>query len=131
MKLGEENRRIREVGTPPKPTNRQYKSIAEANDGQRVGLSEDEASIVSQPTKAPGCGACRTRESKIWWKAPKGLATSILCDTCGTNWRKYADLNVRPMREESVPKAKEKREGTPLAGPSAKRVKVCEPLFSS
>lgn len=65
----------------------------------------------------------------MWWKAPKGLSTSILCDACGTNWRKYADLNlVRQSREESLPSTKsrtnEKREGTPLSGPSSKRAKV-------
>jgi hypothetical protein len=97
-------------------------------------VDDDDGSIDLRPTKAnPACGACRTRESKVWWKAPKGLATNILCDNCGLNWRKYADLNVRPMREESMPSAKikaiEKREGTPLGGP-AKRAKVTKPRGS-
>lgn len=105
---------------------KQYGSAEEAGGGQHVGYSDDEGSVVLQSTKTPVCAACRTRESKIWWKAPKGLQTNVLCDTCGTNWRKYADLSVRPWREESLPKTKaiEKREGTPLAGPSAKRAKV-------
>lgn len=129
-KVGEENLRIIELGAPPKPISRQYLTPEEANDGQRVGLSEDEGSVVSQSSKSPSCGACRTRESKTWWKAPKGLATNILCDSCGTSWRKYADLNVRPVREESLPLGKvrpttEKREGTPLSGPSVKRARVC------
>lgn len=126
MKLGEENRKLRSKGPTPKPVRLQYKSLAEANIGQHVGHSDDDSSIIAQPSKTPSCGACRTRESKTWWKAPKGLPTNILCDTCGTNWRKYADLNVRPLREESVPttKAREKREGTPLAGPSNKRPRV-------
>ena len=89
---------------------------------------DDDGSIDHRPTKVnPACGACRTRESKVWWKAPKGLSTNILCDNCGLNWRKYADLNVRPVRDESVfnkIKAIEKREGTPLGGPAAKRAKV-------
>lgn len=117
---------------PVKPPGRQYKSVAEAIIGQRVGLADDEGSIISHPSKTATCGACRTRDSRTWWKAPKGLSTSILCDTCGTNWRKYADLNVRPIREESLPataakKVAEKREGTPLAGPVAKRARVCVP----
>ncbi|KAJ7251318.1 hypothetical protein C8J57DRAFT_1352791, partial [Mycena rebaudengoi] len=47
-----------------------------------------------------------------------------------TNWRKYADLNMRPVREESLPattklpKTVEKREGTPLAGPVSRRAKA-------
>ncbi|KAG6336457.1 hypothetical protein ID866_2628 [Astraeus odoratus] len=91
-------------------------------------LSDDEGSIMRElPKGHNSCGACRTRESETWWRAPKGLATEILCDSCGTNWRKYADLSVRPLREDAPPsgkKAGEKREGTPLNGPNAKRVKV-------
>jgi hypothetical protein len=132
-KLGEENKYRRLKGTPTKPASRQYKSREEANDGQRVGHNDDNSSIIAQPSKTPNCGACRTRDSKTWWKAPKGLPTNILCDICGTNWRKYADLNVRPVREESLPtsKVREKREGTPLAGPSSKRARVSDQIISS
>ncbi|EAU90390.2 ZNF1 [Coprinopsis cinerea okayama7 len=130
-KLKEENKRLKTSGPPAKPIHRQYRSAAERSDGQRVGLGDDEGSIVAQPSKSPSCGACRTRESPQWWKAPKGLPTNILCETCGTNWRKYADLNVRPIREESLPTSKaktsEKREGTPPAGPSAKRARSTPP----
>ncbi|KDR80821.1 hypothetical protein GALMADRAFT_60740 [Galerina marginata CBS 339.88] len=129
MKLGEENRRRKTAGPPPKPIRLQYKSQAEANGGQHVGHPDDDSSIIAQPSKTPSCGACRTRESKTWWKAPKGLPTNILCDNCGTNWRKYADLNVRPVREESVPttKTREKREGTPLSAPPTKRARSTPP----
>ncbi|THH17442.1 hypothetical protein EW146_g3363 [Bondarzewia mesenterica] len=121
-KLGEENEHIRyaKVNGEPLPVPAPEPSGID---------SDEEGSIVKQPTKAnASCGACRTRESKIWWKAPKGLPTNVLCDNCGLSWRKYADLNhVRPMREESVAaknKAAEKREGTPLNGPTAKRAKM-------
>lgn len=91
-------------------------------------FDDDEGSIIRGiPRHNGSCGACRTRESENWWRAPKGLATDILCDTCGTNWRKYADLNVRPVREDALPLSKkgpEKREGTPLTGPSSKRLRV-------
>lgn len=127
-KLGEENRRFKKHGPTPKPVNRQYISVAEREGGLHVGLHDDEGSIVAQPSKSPSCGACRTRDSKVWWKAPKGLPSNVLCEQCGSNWRRYADLNVRPLRDDSVPstksKAIEKREGTPLAGPSVKRPRV-------
>lgn len=93
-------------------------------------MSDDEGSVVGELTKTNNCGACRTRESETWWKAPKGLATNVLCDNCGISWRKYADLNIRPLREDpSVAKPKssaEKREGTPLAQTTAKRPRVRE-----
>ncbi|KAF8202404.1 PHD-zinc-finger like domain-containing protein [Pholiota molesta] len=110
------NAPTKEAGPPPAPIRAQYKSLAEASSGQHVGHSDDEASIIAQPSKTPSCGACRTRESKTWWKAPK---------VCGSN--------VRPLREESVPTAKirEKREGTPLAGPSTKRPRTSTSVQST
>ena len=112
---------------------RERAAVVKENEGEEpiidVPMSDDEGSIIRGPSKANvGCGACRTRESDTWWRAPKGLATDILCETCGTNWRKYADLNVRPLREEIVPPGKrgaDKREGTPLSAPNTKRLRVC------
>ncbi|KAJ2990429.1 hypothetical protein NUW54_g8472 [Trametes sanguinea] len=93
---------------------------------ERPPPDDDDSSIVMEPPRNVICGACRTRESEVWWKAPKGLPSGVLCDNCGLSWRKYADLNVRPIREETVTKAKvgEKREGTPLNGNQAKRAKT-------
>ncbi|KAI0071159.1 hypothetical protein K474DRAFT_1712701 [Panus rudis PR-1116 ss-1] len=125
-KLGEENKRIKEARAsgrevPDRPPS-------------RAG-SEDDSSIVTEPSKGNNsCGACRTRESEVWWKAPKGLVTNVLCDNCGISWRKYADLNVRPFREEPVTtkgKGADKREGTPLNGPSAKRTKTSASVRST
>ena len=120
MKLGEENRRIKAarqsgLSMPERPPSR-----AEASD-------DDEGSVIKDVSKAhPSCGACRTRESDMWWKAPKGLPTNVLCDNCGLSWRKYADLNVRPFREETISKTKpgDKREGAPLNGNNSKRARV-------
>ncbi|KAM5536579.1 hypothetical protein V8D89_009674 [Ganoderma adspersum] len=120
-KLGEENVRIRAA--------RARGQDEKADTVMReVTPDDDEGSIVTELKKNHNsCGACRTRESEAWWKAPKGLPTNVLCDSCGLSWRKYADLNVRPLREEIIAnsKAKEnKREGTPLSAPSAKRAKT-------
>ena len=149
-KLGEENESIREArkrGIDPKA----------APATREATPDDDEGSIVVETGRRghPSCGACRTRESEAWWKAPKGLASALLCDNCGPSWRKYADLTVRPVRDDppaqpSQPKAKgsnaaagtsasavagtsagavaaagDKREGTPLTAPAAKRAKVC------
>ncbi|KAI0042738.1 hypothetical protein FA95DRAFT_1590696 [Auriscalpium vulgare] len=120
-KLGEENERRRQRGPSYKP---------ETNQVSQIDIdSDEEGSVVKVSTKSnSSCGACRSRESKTWWKAPKGLASNVLCDSCGPSWRKYADLNhLRPMREETVAaKAKtgDKREGTPLAAAANKRIKT-------
>ena len=135
LHLQEENRRILEArklgqkSLPPssKQTIRQSSTPA----------SEEEKSVVNVKLEGRGiaafstCAACRTRHSNTWWKAPKGLSTAVLCDDCGVHWRKYGDLNLKPPKEDNIPSTKqripttEKREGTPLAGPTAKRMKAC------
>lgn len=124
--MGEENARI-------KAARLSGKEIVPLASRAVSPLSPDEGSIVKQLTKGnSSCGACRTRESETWWKAPKGLITNVLCDNCGIGWRKYADLNVRPVREETLAKSKpgDKREGTPLNGPITKRAKVGDVINS-
>ncbi|KAH9930212.1 uncharacterized protein B0H18DRAFT_993754 [Fomitopsis serialis] len=125
MKLGEENARIRAArlsgrADPPETPS-------------RAPSPDEEGSILKELTRGNNsCGCCRTRESDVWWKAPKGLPTNVLCDNCGVSWRKYADLNVRPIREELIDKNKPaKREGTPLSGPLVKRAKTASSVHST
>ncbi|KAH8110725.1 hypothetical protein DFH11DRAFT_1618256 [Phellopilus nigrolimitatus] len=158
-RLREENARLREPDAYKKakiprsgaasPAARASSSMSDAEDASTVDVPTHSHSARSSNY----CAACRTRESHVWWKAPKGLATSILCDSCGINWRKYADLNARPTtREETALNAAaaaavgpgangapasasaggktrgaDKREGTPLTAPGAKRAKVAGP----
>lgn len=123
-KLQEENQRIRELRAAHKEEVEEDVPTPQSV----MSPSDDEGSIVRELVKGQSsCGACRTRESEAWWRAPKGLPTDILCDACGTNWRKYADLSVRPLREDTLlpgKKVAEKREGTPMNGPSVKRLKT-------
>ncbi|KAJ3875005.1 hypothetical protein F5051DRAFT_334667 [Lentinula edodes] len=155
-KLGEENERIRTYGSFPTliPTAQLSAEPGGLHRSQTIGLDDDESSIIVPPSKVPSCGACRTRDSKIWWKAPKGLQSNVLCDGCGVNYRKYADLNMRPTRDESTPapvvpsslgqgsstrgrpsgsssSSAEKREGTPLMGPASKRSKAASSIPST
>ncbi|KAL5536689.1 SNT2 [Sanghuangporus sanghuang] len=148
-RLREENARLREPNAYNKA---KIPRSGAASPATRSNVSDDDQSIVDLPQSSQTgprnsnyCAACRTRESRVWWKAPKGLATSILCDNCGVNWRKYADLNARPTTREDTAmstgtsasasvsvagptgaktRGAEKREGTPLTAPTAKRVKV-------
>jgi hypothetical protein len=136
-RLREENERLRD------PTAYSSHKILRSDDDSPANShsDEEESSIVDVPTSAARsttyCAACRTRESRQWWKAPKGLASAILCDSCGLNWRKYADLSARPTTREETSivngtssavgaktRSGEKREGTPLTAPTAKRARV-------
>lgn len=103
---------------------------------KRVSESDDESSVIAKPRKDVSCGACRTRESKVWMKGPKALIPSSLCEACGMKWRKYADLKQEEAKKDEAPekeKEKEKgkkrdREGTPVQG-NAKRAKVRRPFL--
>ena len=131
LHLREENHRILEAQKLGQQSSSQQTSR------QPSAASEEEKSIVNMKTEGRGiaaystCAACRTRQSSVWWKAPKGLSSAVLCEDCGVHWRKYGDLNLQPPKVDNVPSIKqripttEKREGTPLAGPSAKRSRVC------
>ena len=119
--------RLREEHTRSRGLNGATKLEDEQGPPSPPVVSDDE-SVINVPTRhSVYCAACRSRESKAWWKAPKGPPTNVLCDSCGLNWRKYADLNARPITREEPSvqkKAVEKREGTPIAPPAAKRIKV-------
>lgn len=101
---------------------------------RRAGESDDEGSFISKPRKDISCGACRTRESKVWMKGPKALIPSSLCEPCGMKWRKYADLTREDPKKDEAEKEKDKgkkrdREGTPVHG-NAKRAKVLRLLVT-
>ncbi|KZV70846.1 hypothetical protein PENSPDRAFT_685129 [Peniophora sp. CONT] len=111
-------------GQPPAPT-------PDVN-MRRAGESDDEGSFIAKPRKDVSCGACRTKESKVWMKGPKALVPSSLCEPCGMKWRKYADLKQDDSKKDEAEKEKEKekekgkkrdREGTPVQG-AAKRAKT-------
>lgn len=94
--------------------------------------NDDEDSVVKPESskRSVACAACGNTASPTWWKAPKGLSTDMLCSFCGIAWRKYGDLTLRSGRDESLAVQKvrtsvvEKRDGSPLTGPNAKKAKV-------
>jgi hypothetical protein len=107
--------------------------LREENEMKRAGTfrapstsaAAGDSSVVASMDVDRACAACRAEASRTWHKAPKGLVSDVLCDQCDLNWRKYAELNVRPLREEVQAKGKpDKREGMPLMGTVAKRLKV-------
>ncbi|KAG8900284.1 putative PHD type zinc finger protein with BAH domain-containing protein [Tulasnella sp. 403] len=138
-RLKEENQRIREASGPisaAAPTKfRRTVSVRTSTD------PDDEGSVVNgQLENDPSvkaalfCGSCKTKDSTVWWKGPKGLPSPVMCDACGIAWRKYGDIKGPPKQDEPQNKKPinghaEKREGTPLPPPPPKRQKVYSPRF--
>ncbi|KAJ1306572.1 hypothetical protein OPQ81_007573 [Rhizoctonia solani] len=90
----------------------------------RSPSSDDESSVYGFGGDVPRqvCGACRSKESAVWWKAPRGLPTEVMCDQCGISWRKYGDIRSGRIEEPKKGNGIDKRENTPQ--PPVKRTKV-------
>ncbi|KAF8315379.1 hypothetical protein DL93DRAFT_2227431 [Clavulina sp. PMI_390] len=69
------------------------------------------------------CGSCRRKDSRIWWKAPRGLelSTPFLCESCSMTWRKYAE--VRSSRPDEPSKRFHERPDLGSQG-GVKRIKL-------
>ncbi|KAG8966432.1 putative PHD type zinc finger protein with BAH domain-containing protein, partial [Tulasnella sp. 427] len=133
QRLGEENRKFLAApgaSTAPVPTKfRRTVSVRSSTD------PDDEGSVINGETESGKnglfCSSCKTRDATVWWKGPKGLASSVMCETCGIFWRKYGDIKGPSKPDELAPKkgailangSAEKREGTPLVQPPAKKQK--------
>lgn len=94
--------------------------------------SDDMESVVDVQALPPStlsrmaCGSCRRKDSRMWWKAPKGLelSSAYLCEGCSMTWRKYAEVKTLRPDDNSKTRLPEKRDGTPLSGTVSKRFKV-------
>lgn len=112
-RLGEEHRHSRSHSSWNLPMKR-----------SRSPSSDDESSVYGFGGDVPRqmCGACRAKESGVWWKAPRGLPSEVMCDQCGISWRKYGDIRSGRIEEPKKSNGVEKRENTPQ--PPVKRTKV-------
>lgn len=92
----------------------------------RSPSSDDESSVYGFGGDVPRqvCGACRAKDSAVWWKAPRGLPTEVMCDQCGISWRKYGDIRSGRVEEAKKGNGADKRENTPQKEPPVKRTKV-------
>lgn len=107
--------------------NRQSKSSISRNTSlkrSRSPSSDDESSVYGFGGDVPRqvCGACRSKESAVWWKAPRGLPSEVMCDQCGISWRKYGDIRSGRIDEPKKGNGVDKKENTPQ--PPVKRTKV-------
>lgn len=46
------------------------------------------------------CAVCWTRISNVWWKCPRSVTGNAMCETCGSNYRKYGVLSA-PKAEDA------------------------------
>ncbi|KAG8835592.1 putative PHD type zinc finger protein with BAH domain-containing protein [Serendipita sp. 399] len=132
--------KLQRLFSPPEPT--------------PVASNDDNTSIYGRSDRRVfTCAVCRTKESESWWRAPRNLFTSSMCDECGILWRKYAIKSARNDKDKEAAPSKaqsqyatpeppttrsgaanakaasyaaerQKREGTPAGGPASKKLRL-------
>ncbi|KAG8958510.1 putative PHD type zinc finger protein with BAH domain-containing protein, partial [Tulasnella sp. 419] len=123
-RLGEEHRRAQTLPPPPPPTKfRRTVAVRSSSD------PDDEGSVVNgqlENTKESAimCGSCKTKDSTVWWKAPRGLISSIMCDTCGIAWRKYGDIKGPSKQDDHPPQSKKQQAAAAAAAAAAEKEKT-------
>lgn len=58
--------------------------------------SDDEGSLYNASIAAVSrlqCAACSTRISNVWWKCPRTVTGTAMCESCGSNYRKYGVIS--------------------------------------
>ncbi|RSH90248.1 putative PHD type zinc finger protein with BAH domain-containing protein [Saitozyma podzolica] len=74
--------------------------------------SDDEVSLYSSSYASSNkmqCAACSTRISSVWWRCPRTVQGIAMCESCGSNYRKYGVISF--VKADDVKRAeKEKKE---------------------
>jgi hypothetical protein len=87
-KLKLENEAIRQHHKVSTAHARQNKTLGAPSLGRiRAGAdssaSDDEVSLHSSAPNKTQCAACSTRISGVWWRCPRTVQGSSMCETCG------------------------------------------------
>ncbi|EIW68698.1 hypothetical protein TREMEDRAFT_31780 [Tremella mesenterica DSM 1558] len=70
--------------------------------------SDDEVSLYGSATRRMQCAACSTRLGTVWWRCPRSLPGKAMCETCGSNYRKYGVISFVKAEDSKRPEKKER-----------------------
>lgn len=104
------------------PTLGKIRSRAESEAVDDDTSSLYNAAFVS--TNKLQCAACSTRISNVWWKCPRTVQGNAMCESCGSNYRKYGvisfvkadDAKLRPDKKEPRTAGGRRKGGDSLSG---------------
>jgi hypothetical protein len=80
--------------------------------------SDDEVSLYNASYVSANkmqCAACSTKTSKAWWRCPRTVHGTAMCESCGANYRKYGVISFVKAEDSKKPDKKD----------SKKKVCVC------
>ncbi|KAL1409778.1 putative PHD type zinc finger protein with BAH domain-containing protein [Vanrija albida] len=64
------------------------------------------------------CATCSTRMSNVWWRCPRSVQGTAMCEPCGSNYRKYGVITFTKAEDAKIIPKKEPR-GTKRKGDTA------------
>lgn len=84
--------------------------------------SDDEGSLYNASFATINrmqCAACSTRTSNVWWKCPRTVAGNAMCESCGSNYRKYGVISFVKAEDAKRPEKKEPKGRRGVKGDTA------------
>lgn len=93
--------------------------------------SDDEGSLYNASfvaTNRMQCAACSTRTSNVWWKCPRTVQGNAMCESCGSNYRKYGVISFAKAEDAKRPEKKELKGRRGVKGDTASGASTPVPM---
>ncbi|EAL21369.1 hypothetical protein CNBD0650 [Cryptococcus deneoformans B-3501A] len=86
-------------------------SLGKMRIGDKSDIEDDETSIYSQPLAGTGstmvCATCSTKVGQVWWRCPRTVPGIAMCESCGSNYRKYGVISFARSEDSKKSDRKE------------------------
>ncbi|KAK4688923.1 hypothetical protein P7C73_g1187, partial [Tremellales sp. Uapishka_1] len=90
-------------------------SLGKIRGREGSAVSDDEVSLYSAgfvKENKMQCAACHTRMSGVWWRSPRTVSGKAMCETCGSNYRKYGFISSIKAEDSKRTDKKDEKAGT-------------------
>jgi hypothetical protein len=119
-KLRVENEALRAHHKVNTPHARQNKTLGAPSLGRiraraDSDASDDEVSLYNAGYAAANkmqCATCSTRISGVWWRCPRTVHGTAMCESCGANYRKYGHISWAKAEDSKKPDKKDKKKAS-------------------
>nr|AAN75616.2 ZNF1 [Cryptococcus neoformans var. neoformans] len=105
-------------------------SLGKMRIGDKSKVEDDETSLYGSSTgeSTMRCATCSTKLGQVWWRSPRTVPGIAMCESCGSNYRKYGVISF--VRSEDSKKL-DRREHVTKKGKSELSDQPAGSLWSS
>nr|AAV28764.1 ZNF1p [Cryptococcus gattii] len=110
-------------------------SLGKMRIGDKSKVDDDETSLYGSSTgeSTMACATCSTRLGQVWWRNPRTVPGIAMCESCGSNYRKYGvisfvrseDSKKIDRREHVTRKGKNEVSDQPTASLWGSKINQC------